>query len=73
MPDEDEARVDRVVAELAEVPVDPDDAELAAIAIAVHLEEALQVVVPPDTRRDAAHLATPAARERTVRQLLGGL
>ena len=63
--------IDRLLGELDQVPVDPDDAELAAIAIAVHLEEALGASVPADLL-DARHLADPAAREQTVRRIAGG-
>jgi hypothetical protein len=67
----DATALDRLLGELAEVPVDPDDAELAAIAIAVHLEEALGTTLPADLL-DAGHLVDPAAREETVRRLAGG-
>ena len=69
---DDEPRIGRVLRECAEIPVDADDGELAAIAIAVHVEEALQLTLPPDLL-DHAHLFPPAALERTLRQLLGGL
>ncbi|WP_210438692.1 hypothetical protein [Nocardioides xinjiangensis] len=67
----DATTIDQVLGELAEVPVAPGDAELAAVAIAVHLEEALGVTVPADLL-DAAHLVPPAALERTVRRLVAG-
>ncbi|WP_191280098.1 hypothetical protein [Nocardioides flavus (ex Wang et al. 2016)] len=66
----DASAIDRVLVELAEVPVEPGDPELAALALAVHLELALGVTVPAD-QLDAEHLVPPAARERTVRRLLG--
>ncbi len=45
--------------------------ELAAVAIAVHVEEALELTVPPDLL-DPEHLLAPDALERTLRRLLGG-
>jgi hypothetical protein len=67
----DAAIIERVLGELAEVPVEPADPELAAVALAVHIEEALGVTVPVDLL-DADHLVPPAAREQTVRRLVGG-
>lgn len=63
--------VSRILRECAEVPLDPSDAELAAIAVAIHLEETLGQTIPPDLLNHA-RLIPAAARERTVRQLLGG-
>lgn len=66
-----EAAVDELLRECAAIPLDPDDGELAALAVAVHLEEALGLVVPGELlTRD--HLVPPDALERTVRQLLAG-
>lgn len=67
----DDARVSHVLRECAGIPVDVDDAELAAIAIAIHLEEALDLTVPSHLI-DHDHLARPDALERTVRRLVGG-
>lgn len=67
----DATAVDRVLGELAEVPVEPGDPELAAVALAVHLELALGVTVPADLL-DAAHLVPAEAREQTVRRLVEG-
>lgn len=67
---DDAARIAQVLHECGEVPV-ADDAELAAIAIAVHLEEALELIVPP-ALLDHDHLVPRAALERTVRHLLRG-
>lgn len=66
----DEARTLRVLRECAEIPLDETDGELAALAIAIHLEDALGLLVPEHTM-DHHHLVPPAARERTVRHLLG--
>ena len=66
-----ETRIHWVLRECAEIPIDIEDAELAAIAIAVHLEEALELTVPPELL-DHDHLVPPAALEGTLRQLLGG-
>lgn len=63
-------RIDWIVRECAEVPIDADDAELAAIAVAVHVEEALALTVPPELL-DHAHLVPPDALRGTLRQLLG--
>lgn len=68
---DDVTRIDSVLRECAEIPVDADDAELAAIAIAIHVEEALEVTVSADLL-DHDHLVPPAALERTVRQLSRG-
>lgn len=67
----DASTIDRVLGELAEVPFELGDPELAAVALAVHLELALGVTVPAELL-DAAHLVPPAAREQTVRRLAGG-
>ena len=72
MMNDDLSPTDWVLRECAEIPVDADDAELTAIAIAIHVEESLELTLPPDLL-DHDHLVSPAARERTVRQLLGGL
>lgn len=66
-----ETRIDRVLRECAEIPIDAEDGELAAIAIAVHLEEALELIVPSELL-DHDHLVPSASLERTLRQLLGG-
>ena len=66
-----ESRIDRVLRECAEIPVDAEDAELAAIAIAVHLEEALGLTVPAELLHHV-HLVPPAALEGTLRRLLVG-
>ena len=71
MLNDDMSRIDWVLRECAEIPVDTTDPELAAIAIAVHVEEALELTVPPDLL-DHEHLLPPAALERTLRHLLGG-
>lgn len=60
---------DWVLRDCGEIPVDPDDPELAAITIAIYLEEALDVTVPSDLL-DFDHLGKPSERERTVRALL---
>jgi len=62
------ADVDGVLRECAEIPLERDP-ELAALAVAVHLEEALGLRVPP-ALLDHDHLVPAAARERTVRRLL---
>ena len=66
-----EHAVDELLRECAAIPLDPDDAELAAVAVAVHLEEALGLVVPAELLTHD-HLVPPDALERTVRQLLAG-
>ncbi len=66
----DRARIDWLLRECAEIPVDPVDPELTAIAIAVHVETALGLTLPPELL-DHDHLVPPAALERTVRQLWG--
>lgn len=66
----DAGHTESVLRECAQIPVDPVDGELAAIAIAIHVEDALEVTVPPGLL-DYAHLAAPAALAPTVRQLLG--
>lgn len=63
---------DLVLRELDEMPLDTGDPELAAVAVALHLEEALEVVVPAEYLA-AEHLVAADARARTVRRLLGGL
>lgn len=62
---------EQVLRELAAMPLDSDDAELAAVAVALHLEEALGVTVPPHLLAPE-HLVEHEARARTVRLLLGG-
>ncbi len=71
MSNHDGTRIDWVLRECAEIPVAADDAELAAIAVAVHLEESLGLTLPPDLL-DHDHLVPPGALERTVRQWSGG-
>ena len=61
MTHEDQTANDSLLRECAAIPVDAADGELAAIAIAVHLAEALGCVVPPDLldHYQAAHVAAP--------------
>lgn len=65
------ARIDQVLDECADVPVGTDDPELAAIAVAMHLEESLGRTVPADVL-DHEHLVPARALERTVRNRLVG-
>lgn len=67
-----DGRAERVLLELAEMPLATDDVELAAVAVALHLEEALEVIVPPELLTPE-HLVAERARARTVHRLLGGL
>ena len=67
----DAARIDQVLAECAQIPVDTEDPELAAIAVAIHLEESLGLTVPGELL-DHEHLVPSAALEHTVRHRLGG-
>lgn len=69
MPIQDDP-LDELLRECAAIPVDPDDGELAALAVAVHLEEALGLVVPAELLTHH-HLVPQVALERTVRRLLG--
>ena len=54
-----------------ELAAQTDDPELAAVAVALHLEEALELTVPPELMAPE-HLVGAEARARTVRRLLGG-
>lgn len=67
---DDSSRIDWVLRECAEIPVDSTDPELAALAVAIHVEDALELSVPPEML-NADHLLPPAALERTLRHLLG--
>lgn len=62
---------EQVLRELEAMPLDTADAELAAFAVALHIEEALELTVPPELLA-AEHLVPVDARARTVRRLLGG-
>ncbi len=64
-------RLASVLAECAEIPLEADDAELMALAIALHLETALELTLPREVL-DHEHLVPPAALARTVRDLVGG-
>ncbi|QBX54619.1 hypothetical protein EXE58_03470 [Nocardioides seonyuensis] len=70
MTHEDMTLSEQLLRECAAIPVDTDDGELTAIAIAIHLEESLGCVVPAD-RLDRDHLVPSVALERTVRELRG--
>lgn len=65
----DPERLRAVLAECAQVPCESDP-ELAALAVAVHLEDALDLVLPADLL-SPEHLVGAAAVERTVRLLRG--
>lgn len=70
MVSDDEDRIRWVLHECAEIPVHADDGELAGIAVAVHLEEALGLTLSSDLLHHD-HLVPAAALECTVRRLLG--
>ena len=61
---------DEILRECAAVPLRADDDELAAVAIAVHLEERLGRALPVDLLAPE-YLVPTAARARTVRLLVG--
>lgn len=63
-------RVETLLAECAQIPLDPRDEELGALALALHIEEATGATLPPDALTAEA-LVPRDARERTVRDLIG--
>src|SRR4051794_40365641 len=49
-----------------------EDADLTALRVAIYLEDALDITLPPDLL-DAAHLGTPEALATTLATTLDGL
>jgi hypothetical protein len=68
----DQARIERDVAvrECAAVIASARDEDSAAIGVAIHLEDALGVVLP-ESAIDPAHLGSVGAIERTLDALAG--
>ncbi|MGN0065021.1 MAG: hypothetical protein ACI379_12335 [Nocardioides sp.] len=65
----DPSRVRDVLAECAEIPHEADQ-DLAALAVAIHLEDALDLTLPAELLSHE-HLVGADALARTVRRLTG--